>query len=218
MDRSYVPTVSSGTCMAERPTNITRSCGTVRDNYGALLRSYDKNNDDRIDIDELGDAGEDFAQGEISREQLEAVSFAFNNNCSVPPKQDPPDPDPPENKPPNAEFTISPQTGTAPFTATFDANPSNDPDGSITDYFWEFPSGEQRKGKQIEKRFTEDDVGTVAVELAVLDDDGNGDTTTKSVTVNPPKTQPPVDIGDIDDELLAQAAILGVGIAPSVIY
>ncbi len=213
MDRSYVPTVSSGTCMAQRPRNLTRNCGTVRDNYGELLRSYDKNNDDRIDIDEVGDAGEDFAQGKISREQLEAVSFAFNNNCSVPPKSDPPG-----NKPPNADFTISPQTGTAPFSATFDANPSNDPDGSITDYFWEFPSGEQRKGKQIEKRFTEDDVGTVTVELTVLDDDADDDTTTKSVSVNPPETQPPVDVGDVDDELLAQAAILGVGIAPSVIY
>jgi len=204
--------------MAERLTNITRSCGTVRDNYGELLRSYDKNNDEKIDIDELGDAGEDFAQGNISREQLDAVSFAFNNNCSVPPKQDPPDPEPPENKPPNAEFTISPQSGTPPFTATFDASPSNDPDGSITNYIWEFPNGEQRRGRQIEKQFTEDDVGTVTVELTVLDDDADDDTTTKSVSVNPPETQPPVDVGGVDDELLAQAAILGVGIAPSVIY
>jgi len=213
MDRSYVPTVSSGACMAERLTNITRSCGTVRDNYGALLRSYDKNNDEKIDINELGDAGEDYAQGNISREQLDAVSFAFNNNCSVPPKSDPPG-----NKPPNADFTISPQTGTAPFSATFDANPSNDPDGSITNYIWEFPNGEQRNGRQIEKQFTEDDVGTVTVYLAVLDDDADGDTTKKSVSVNPPETQPPDDVGGVDDELLAQAAILGVGIAPSVIY
>jgi len=98
----------------------------------------------------------------------------------------------PQNQPPNADFFISPQSGTPPFTATFDASASNDPDGSIRSYTWVFSDRRgSPKGKQITERFTEDDVGTIDVGLTVEDDDGADDFRQKSITVRKPQNEPP---------------------------
>jgi PKD repeat protein len=95
------------------------------------------------------------------------------------------------NQPPNADFTISPQSGTAPFTATFDASASNDPDGSIRDYAWTFRDGGRQRGRRVSKRFTKADVGTNTVSLTVTDDDDAEDSRQKTVTVRKPQNQPP---------------------------
>jgi len=42
------------------------------------------------------------------------------------------------NRPPVAQFTMAPSTGNAPLTVTFDGGGSNDPDGTIVSYDWEF--------------------------------------------------------------------------------
>ncbi len=42
------------------------------------------------------------------------------------------------NTPPQPAFTVTPTSGTAPLTVTFDASSSNDPDGSIVQFTWSF--------------------------------------------------------------------------------
>jgi len=176
------------TRMSRRTPAPNRSCDSIQDNYLGLLRTYDSDNNGRIDIGEVGDAGEDYSGGEISLEELEVISFAFDVGCSFPAEP----PDPPENESPNARFSISPQSGTAPFTATLDASASNDPDGSIRSYTWAFSDRRgSPKGKQITERFTEDDVGTINVGLNIVDDDGAKGFQRKSITVRKPQNEPP---------------------------
>jgi len=176
------------TRMSRRTPAPNRSCDSIQDNYLGLLRTYDSNNNGSIEIGELGDAAEDFATGKISQKELNVVDFSFNAGCSFPAEP----PEPPENESPNARFSISPQSGTAPFTATLDASASNDPDGSIRSYTWVFSDRRgSPKGKQITERFTEDDVGTIDVGLTVEDDDGADDFRQKSITVRKPQNEPP---------------------------
>ena len=51
--------------------------------------------------------------------------------------------EPPEgsNIPPNAAFTASTSQGVAPLNVSFDASESNDPDGEINSYSWNFGDG-----------------------------------------------------------------------------
>jgi len=174
--------------MSGRTPAPNRSCDSIQDNYLGLLRTYDSDNNGRIDIGELGDAGEDYSGGEISLEELEVISFAFDVGCSFPAEP----PEPPENESPNARFSISPQSGTAPFTATLDASASNDPDGSIRSYAWNFSDDRGlRTGKRITAQFTEDNVGTNNVTLTVVDDDGAENARVLPVIVRKPQNEPP---------------------------
>jgi PKD repeat protein len=152
-----------------------------------LLRTYDSDNNGRIDSSELSAAGRDFARGNISQEELNVVDFAFGAGCSFPAEQ----PESPENNPPNADFLASPQTGTAPFTATFDAIASSDPDGSIQDYSWLFSDRERKSGRRVSKRYTKSDIGTRAARVIVTDDDGAEDSKRKYITVKKPQNEPP---------------------------
>jgi PKD repeat protein len=88
-----------------------------------------------------------------------------------------------QDQPPNARFSISPQSGTAPFTATLDASASNDPDGSIRAYYWKFNGDQFTRGETVDVEFTEDDVGTVEIGLTVTDFDANADFKYRDVTV-----------------------------------
>jgi len=173
--------------MSGRTPAPNRSCDSIQDNYLGLLQKYDSDNNGKIDLGELGDASEDFIAGKISEEELNVLDFSFNYGCSFPAEQ----PEPPENNPPNADFTISPQSGTAPFTATLDASASSDPDGLIRDYSWKFSTGGSKKGSRVSERFTESDAGTVTITLTVTDDDGAKDSRQQSVTVREPQNEPP---------------------------
>ena len=42
------------------------------------------------------------------------------------------------NVAPTPAFTVTPTSGAAPLSVTFDATSSNDPDGTITAYSWQF--------------------------------------------------------------------------------
>jgi hypothetical protein len=77
---------------------------------------------------------------------------------------------PPDNDPPTAEFEFSPTTGIYPAEITFDASSSEDPDGSIASYSWDFGDGGRDVGMVV--RHTYDRWGTFAVRLAVRDNAG----------------------------------------------
>lgn len=75
------------------------------------------------------------------------------------------------NIPPTAAFTASPANGPAPLVVSFDGSSSNDPDGSVDTYIWDFDDGSGfAVGKQVSHTF--DTVGDYDVLLRVMDDDG----------------------------------------------
>ena len=68
-----------------------------------------------------------------------------------------------------------------PLTVNFDASASQDPDGSITSYAWDFGDGETGEGVQLEHTYEEADTYTVT--LTLEDDSGNSASASKTVTV-----------------------------------
>jgi PKD repeat protein len=88
----------------------------------------------------------------------------------------------PANQPPVASFTVSPTSGDAPLTVTFDAAASSDPDGSITSYDWAFGDGGASTGVTTSHVFAA--AGTFTVTLTVRDDDGAAGAATRNVTVS----------------------------------
>lgn len=81
---------------------------------------------------------------------------------------------------PNALYTYSPATPTNQTAVSFDATGSNDPDGSIVSYQWDFDDGSTATGAQPTHTFA---AGTYDVTLTVTDGDGLTDTATKTITV-----------------------------------
>jgi len=71
--------------------------------------------------------------------------------------------------PPIAAFTVSANTGEAPFSVTLDASTSTD-DGSITDYNWTISDGRIKSGRKITLAFNS--AGTYTINLAVVDNQG----------------------------------------------
>mgnify|MGYP000243992005 CR=1 FL=1 len=92
------------------------------------------------------------------------------------------------NKDPNSGFTASPTSGEAPLEVSFDASKSEDPDGTIASYSWDFGDGDTGTGETITHTYA--DVGDYTAELTVTDDDGAADKSTQSISVssgnNPP--------------------------------
>jgi len=87
------------------------------------------------------------------------------------------------NVAPEAAFTISAQTGQAPFTVNFSAVLSSDEDGVIVKYEWDFGDGTSGSGESI--AHTYDTAGTFSVVLRVTDDGGDSATTRKTIYVTP---------------------------------
>jgi PKD repeat protein len=82
---------------------------------------------------------------------------------------------------PDAAFTVSDDTPDQGQSITFDAGPSTDPQGSISDYSWDFGDGTTSTGEVVSHTF--DSYGKYVVELNVTDDDGFRDTMTKIIFV-----------------------------------
>ncbi|SHO51449.1 PKD domain-containing protein [Desulfopila aestuarii] len=74
------------------------------------------------------------------------------------------------NQPPSASFTASPSQGASPLTAIFDASSSQDPDGTITSYSWNFGDGTTGSGKSVQHIYT--NAATYTATLQVTDDGG----------------------------------------------
>ena len=90
------------------------------------------------------------------------------------------------NRPPIASFNGSPTTVLTIEIVHFDASSSNDPDGSIISYFWDFGDGTDATGVTVNHTYEDDGVYTVT--LTVTDDDGGtaSKSATKTVSNRPP--------------------------------
>ena len=84
---------------------------------------------------------------------------------------------------PSVLFELAPQAGASPLTVNFDASASQDPDGSIVLYEWDFGDDETGEGVQTEHTYEEADTYTVT--LTLEDDDGNSASASKTLTVAP---------------------------------
>ena len=91
---------------------------------------------------------------------------------------------------PVAAFTISAQTGQAPFTVDFSAVLSLDEDGVIVRFEWDFGDGTSGTGESI--AHTYDTAGTYVVVLRVTDDSGDSARTQKTLYVLPAEPAGPV--------------------------
>ncbi len=90
------------------------------------------------------------------------------------------------NQAPVASMSSSLSSGTAPLSLNFDGSASSDPDGTITNYAWNFGDGTTASGTYVTKVFNSP--GTFTVVLTVTDDDGITASATKSITVTAPST------------------------------
>ncbi|WP_196450230.1 PKD domain-containing protein [Planomonospora sp. ID82291] len=86
------------------------------------------------------------------------------------------------DQPPVADFAAS----CAELECTFDANPSSDPDGSITAYAWAFGDGATAAGVTASHTYAA--AGTYPVTLSVTDDHGVTVSATKDIAVVRPST------------------------------
>ena len=85
------------------------------------------------------------------------------------------------NRPPVASFTESATTVLTGEVIRFDASSSEDSDGSIIGYLWDFGDGTTAVGVKVNHAYEDDDVYTVT--LTVIDDDGAIASTSTTKTV-----------------------------------
>ena len=88
-----------------------------------------------------------------------------------------------ENKPPVADFTWTPSTPTVNQTITFDASASNDPDGSLTVYEWDWNNDGTYEDSHTTPTATHSwaQAGNYPVMVRVTDNDGA--TSIKTITI-----------------------------------
>ena len=98
------------------------------------------------------------------------------------------------NQGPTARITSSALTGTAPLAVNFDGSSSTDPDGTITNYAWEFGDGTTASGPTAAHTFTA--AGSFAVKLTVTDNAGatSIETVTASVTATTIQLNAPTEL------------------------
>jgi len=77
------------------------------------------------------------------------------------------------NQPPVARFTCSELPEAPPFSVSFDATSSEDPDGRIVIYFWTFGDGSSGGGKTIDHSYAQS--GSYTVTLLVIAEGGARD-------------------------------------------
>ena len=91
---------------------------------------------------------------------------------------------------PAAAFTIAPSTPAPGSSVSFDASSSTDPEGTISDYSWNFGDGTpvQDAGGSAGVQHTFASRGTYTVALTVTNNSGQTNTSTHTVTVDDPPT------------------------------
>ncbi|MCB1877151.1 MAG: PKD domain-containing protein [Chromatiales bacterium] len=118
------------------------------------------------------------AQSDDERDVDNAPSNCSNHN------------QPPANQSPTANAN-GPYTGTVGESISFDSEGSNDPDGEIVDYSWDF--GDGASSNEDNPSHTYSAGGTYTVTLTVTDNDGatGSDSTTATVSGPPAQNQAP---------------------------
>ena len=96
----------------------------------------------------------------------------------------------PDNSPPEANFTAAPTSGAAPLLVVFHASASNDPDGTIDSYHWNFGDGATATGMNATHGYNTE--GAYVVTLTVEDNEGATATESIIVLVSAPGNQLPV--------------------------
>ncbi|MFZ7138537.1 MAG: PKD domain-containing protein [archaeon] len=96
------------------------------------------------------------------------------------PEEPEPEEPEPENVAPTASFTYSPASPQVNDTITFDASGSNDSDGEIVSYSWDFGDGTTSTAESPTHSY--DKEGSYTVTLTVTDDGGLTDDTSKTIT------------------------------------
>lgn len=100
------------------------------------------------------------------------------------------------NVAPTAAFTST----ATDLTADFNAAASNDPDGSIAQYAWEFGDGSTGTGKTATRKYA--NAGTYDVKLTVTDNRGESDSVVRTVKVVAPNVPPAAafsaEVSDLD--------------------
>ncbi len=105
------------------------------------------------------------------------------------------------NTPPTASFSSSCPT----LNCDFDGSSSQDPDGTIVSYDWNFGDGNIGSGATISHAYA--GPGTYTVTLVVADDDGASDSSSQTVTVGTPPSD--VTVTDIaPDTMQAGTAVI----------
>jgi len=92
----------------------------------------------------------------------------------------------PPNQAPTAQFTVTPDIGSFPLTVSFDASASTDPDGTITQYQWDFGDGESGSGMSSEHIYQT--AGQFTATLTITDNGGLTDSETGTIDVKPQYT------------------------------
>ena len=91
--------------------------------------------------------------------------------------------------PPIARITASVTSGEAPIRVTYDGSASNDRDGRVIGYSWDFGDGSSGRGKI--SRHTYHDPGTYTAKLTVRDNDGKTSVARKTIKVTRRPIIPP---------------------------
>ena len=101
----------------------------------------------------------------------------------------------PLNIPPTAAIGSTGTLGNAPYAVSFSGSGSSDPDGTITNYAWDFGNGQTATGENASVTYTA--AGTYNATLTVTDDDGATGTATQVITVNPTPNVPPTAVARV---------------------
>ncbi len=96
----------------------------------------------------------------------------------------------PANRSPIAAFDASTLAGPAPLSVDFDAAASDDPDGNIVSYAWDFGTGQGASGSLASHTF--ETPGTYDVVLTVVDNEGAAGTASRQITVGSVQRPPPI--------------------------
>ncbi|MHB1137551.1 MAG: PKD domain-containing protein [Microthrixaceae bacterium] len=101
----------------------------------------------------------------------------------------------PPNIAPTAAIGTSGASGNAPFAVSFSGSGSSDPDGTITDYAWDFGNGETATGEAASTTYATE--GSYTATLTVTDDKGETGTATQVITVAPKPNVPPTAVATV---------------------
>jgi len=99
-------------------------------------------------------------------------------------------------QPPIASLTANPTSGTVPLTVNFSAAGSDDPDGTVVAYAWDFGDGGSQSGGTATQRMY-NTPGTYTATLTVTDNAGLTDTRSVTITAQPQATAATMRVANI---------------------